>query len=113
MKEMDLKTLRAAYAGLSEADDEDDGDEDKSESLSRNALIRGVVESLKDKSVKEVQSFIKGISEDASEDDRDEDKGESEKIQKKSTPVKTLETWQRRWKQNSIQRLLFLWSLRI
>jgi hypothetical protein len=89
MKEMDLKTLRAAYAGLSEADDEDDGDEDKSESLSRNALIRGVVESLKDKSVKEVQSFIKGISEDASEDDRDEDKGESEKIQKKSTPVES------------------------
>ena len=89
MKEMDLKTLKAAYAGLSEADDEDDGDEDKSESLSRNALIRGVVESLKDKSVKEVQSFIKGISEDASEDDRDEDKGESEKIQKKTTPVES------------------------
>ena len=89
MKEMDLKTLKAAYAGLSEADDEDDGDEDKSESLSRNALIRGVVESLKDKSVQEVQSFIKSISEDASEDDRDEDKGESEKIQKKTTPVES------------------------
>ena len=94
MKEMDLKTLRAAYAGLSEADDEDDGDEDKSESLSRNALIRGVVESLKDKSVKEVQDFIKSISEeevseDADDEDRDEDKGTSKSTQKKTTPVES------------------------
>ena len=87
MKEMDAKTLRATYASLSE-NDEDDGDEEEtSESLSRNALIRKVIESLKDKSIKEVQSFIKSFSEDASEDDRDEDKGESEKIQKKTTPV--------------------------
>ena len=87
MKEMDAKTLRAAHSSLSE-EDEDDGDEEEtSESLSRNALIRKVIESLKDKSIKEVQSFIKSFSEDASEDDRDEDKGESEKIQKKTTPV--------------------------
>ena len=96
MKEMDLKALRAAHAGLSEAD-EDDGDEEKSESLSRNALIRGVVEALKDKSVKEVQDFISAMSEedevqeDASDDDRDEDKGEGEKIQKKTTPVESKE----------------------
>ena len=96
MKEMDLKALRAAHAGLSEAD-EDDGDEEKSESLSRNALIRGVVEALKDKSVKEVQDFISAMSEedevqeDASDDDRDEDKGEGEKIQKKTTPVEAKE----------------------
>ena len=94
MKEMDLKTLKTAYAGLSEADDEDDGDEDKSESLSRNALIRGVVESLKDKSVKEVQDFIKSISEeevseDADDEDRDEDKGTSKSTQKKTTPVES------------------------
>ncbi len=93
MKEMDLKALKAAHAGLSEAD-EDDGDEEKSESLSRNALIRGVVESLKDKSVKEVQDFIgslseEEVSEDADDEDRDEDKGEGEKIQKKTTPVES------------------------
>ena len=88
MKEMDLKALRAAHAGLSEAD-EDDGDEEKSESLSRNALIRGVVETLKDKSVKEIQSFVEGLSEDASDDNRDEDDGESEKIQKKTTSVES------------------------
>ena len=94
MKEMDLKALRSAHAGLSEAD-EDDGDEEKSESLSRNALIRGVVESLKDKSIKQVQSFIEDALNPASgdpekgadEDDRDEDKGEGEKIQKKTTPT--------------------------
>jgi len=93
MKEMDLKALRSAHAGISEAD-EDDGDEEKSESLSRNALIRSVVETLKDKSVKEVQDFIKAMSEeevqeDASDDDRDEDKGEGKKIQKKTTPVES------------------------
>ena len=95
MKEMDLKALRTAHAGLSEEDDEDGSDDEKSESLSRNALIRGVVEALKDKSVKEVQDFIKAMSEedevqeDASDDDRDEDKGEGEKIQKKTTPVES------------------------
>jgi len=93
MKEMDLKALKVAHAGLSEAD-EDDGDEEKSESLSRNALIRGVVESLKDKSVKEVQDFIgslseEEVSEDADDEDRDEDKGEGKNIQKKTTPVES------------------------
>ena len=49
MKEMDAKSLRAAHSSLSEEDDEDDGDEEEtSESLSRNALIRKVIESLKD-----------------------------------------------------------------
>ena len=53
MKEMDAKTLKAHVNSLSEEDDEDDDDEENtSESLSRNALIRKVIESLKDKSIK-------------------------------------------------------------
>jgi hypothetical protein len=96
MKEMDAKTLRATYASLSE-NDEDDGDgEETSESLSRNALIRKVVESLKDKSVKEVQSFIESLdpavgdpAKDATEGDRDEDKGTSKTTQKQTTPVES------------------------
>ena len=96
MKEMDAKALKAAAADLS--DDDEDGVEEKSEPLSRNATIRKVVETLKDKSIAEVQAFIKSISEeeevqeDASEDDRDEDKGEGEKIQKKTTPVESKKT---------------------
>ena len=79
MKEMDLKSLKAASAGLSEEDDEDGEDGEKSESLSRNALIRKVVESLKDKSIKEVQSFVKGLSEeDEKEEDEEEDEEQSE-----------------------------------
>jgi len=97
MKEMDAKTLRAAYSSLSEEDDEDDGDEEEtSESLSRNALIRKVIESLKDKSVKEVQSFIESLDpavgdpvKDATEGDRDEDKGTSKTTQKQTTPVES------------------------
>ena len=96
MKEMDAKTLRAAHSSLSE-NDEDDGDgEETSESLSRNALIRKVVESLKDKSVKEVQSFIESLdpavgdpAKDATEGDRDEDKGTSKTTQKQTTPVES------------------------
>jgi hypothetical protein len=95
MKEMDAKTLRATYSSLSE-DDEDDGDEETSESLSRNALIRKVIESLKDKSVKEVQSFIESLDpavgdpvKDATEGDRDEDKGTSKTTQKQTTPVES------------------------
>ena len=96
MKEMDAKTLRATYASLSE-DDEDDGDEEEtSESLSRNALIRKVIESLKDKSVKEVQSFIESLdpavgdpAKDATEGDRDEDKGTSKTTQKSTTSVES------------------------
>ena len=96
MKEMDAKTLRATYASLSE-NDEDDGDgEETSESLSRNALIRKVIESLKDKSVKEVQSFIESLdpavgdpTKDATEGDRDEDKGTSSTTQKSTTPVES------------------------
>ena len=96
MKEMDAKTLKAAHSSLSE-DDEDDGDEEEtSESLSRNALIRKVIESLKDKSVKEVQSFIESLdpavgdpAKDATEGDRDEDKGTSSTTQKSTTPVES------------------------
>jgi hypothetical protein len=81
MKEMDVKALKAAVAGLNE--DDEDGDEDeKSESLSRNALIRKVVESLKDKSIAEVTSFIKEL-------DNDSDEGESEKIQKKTASTES------------------------
>ena len=81
MKEMDANALKAAVAGLNE--DDEDGDEDeKSESLSRNALIRKVVESLKDKSIAEVTSFIKEL-------DNDSDEGESEKIQKKTASTES------------------------
>ena len=83
MKEMDATALRAAVAGLTE--DDKDGDEDeKSESLSRNALIRKVVESLKSKSIAEVTSFIKGLSSEEEEDSDKEQKTES-KDSKKST----------------------------
>jgi hypothetical protein len=96
MKEMDAKTLRAAHSSLSE-EDEDDGDEEEtSESLSRNALIRKVIESLKDKSIKEVQSFIESLdpavgdpAKDATEGDRDEDKGTSKTTQKQTTSVES------------------------
>ena len=61
MKEMDAKTLKATYAGLSE-NDEDDGDgEETSESLSRNALIRKVVESLKNKATIRISKEYKVI----------------------------------------------------
>jgi hypothetical protein len=83
MKEMDLKSLKAAVASLSEEDE--DGDEDeKSESLSRNALIRKVVESLKDKSIKEVQSFVKGLSEEDEKEEDEEDEEQSESKESKS-----------------------------
>ena len=77
MKEMDVKTLRARAASLSE----DEDGEEESESLSRNALIRKVVESLKDKSIKEVQSFVKGLSKEDDEEE-DEDPSESKKASK-------------------------------
>ena len=91
MKEMDLKSLQVANASLSEEDE--DGDEDEqSESLSRNALIRKVVESLKDKSIKEVQSFVKGLTEeDEKEEDEEEDEEQSESKESKSKSDKSEE----------------------
>jgi len=96
MKEMDAKTLKATYSSLSENDEDDGDEEDTSESLSRNALIRKVVESLKDKSVKEVQNFIESLNpavgdpaKDATEGDRDEDKGTAKATQKQTTPVES------------------------
>jgi hypothetical protein len=71
MKELDVKTLRTHASSLSE--DEDGEDEEESESLSRNALIRKVVESLKDKSIKEVQSFVEGLSKEDDEDQSEEE----------------------------------------
>ena len=51
-------------------ENDEDGDEDEQvESLSRNALIRSVVESLKDQSIEEVTSFLKGLTEEESEED--------------------------------------------
>jgi hypothetical protein len=92
MKEMDLKSLQVANASLSEEDE--DGDEDEqSESLSRNALIRKVVESLKDKSIKEVQSFVKGLTEEdeKEEDEEEEDEEQSESKESKSKSDKSEE----------------------
>jgi len=61
MKDMNKEQLKANYSkivGEMPTEDED-GDEDKVESLSRNALIRGVVESMKDKSIKEIKKAFK------------------------------------------------------
>ena len=67
MKKMDMPELKASYNMLQKEtpgmDSDEDGDEDEQvESLSRNALIRSVVEGLKDQSIEEVQSFLEAIS---------------------------------------------------
>ena len=91
MKEMDAKTLRSHVNSLSEKhDDEDDDDEEEtSESLSRNALIRKVIESLKDKSIKEVQTFIKGLTEQDDEDEDEDDEDEDDENQSESRKSKS------------------------
>ena len=91
MKDMDMEELKATWnkmKGDSTTEDED-GDEAKSESLSRNALIRSVVENLKDSSVEEVADFMESmeiVEEDSVEeakttkemDDMDKDDDEEE-----------------------------------
>ncbi len=72
MKDMNKEQLKASYSKIvgemPEMDEDEDGDENKVESLSRNALIRGVVESLKDKSIKEIKKAFKEM------DDMDKEK---------------------------------------
>jgi len=77
MKEMGMKELKAAYASMyAMADKDEDGDEAKSESLSRNALIRGVVESLKDQPIEDVASFLEGFGEEVESDEDAIEEGE-------------------------------------
>jgi hypothetical protein len=85
MKEMGMKELKAAWKKMEMADMEDeDGEKDEQvESLSRNALIRSVVESLKDKSIEEVASFIEGL--DPVEEEVEEADEDSVEEAKKST----------------------------
>jgi len=85
MKEMGMKELKAAWKKMEMAGMEDeDGEKDEQvESLSRNALIRSVVESLKDKSIEEVASFIEGL--DPVEEEVEEADEDSVEEAKKST----------------------------
>ena len=81
MKEMGMKELKAAWKKMEMAGmDDEDGDKDEQvESLSRNALIRSVVESLKDKSIEEVASFIEGLEPVEEEVEADDDSVEEAK----------------------------------
>ena len=84
MKGMDKEKLMAMYKKeMSHNKEDKDGDEATSESLSRNALIRSVVESLKDKSIEEVASFIEGL--DPVEEEVEEADEDSVEEAKKST----------------------------
>ena len=81
MKEMGMKELKAAWKKMEMADMEDeDGEKDEQvESLSRNALIRGIVEGLKDKSTEEVASFIENFDKVEEEVEETEDSVEEAK----------------------------------
>ena len=81
MKGMDKEKLMAMYKKeMSHNKEDKDGDEATSESLSRNALIRSVVEYLKDKSIEEVASFMKNLdSVDEEVEEADEDSVEEAK----------------------------------
>ena len=60
MKEMGMAELKAAWNKMEMSDMDGDKDE-QVESLSRNALIRSVVENLKDSSTEEVAAFIESM----------------------------------------------------
>lgn len=60
MKEMGMDELKAAWNKMEMSDMDGDKDE-QVESLSRNALIRSVVENLKDSSTEEVAAFIESM----------------------------------------------------
>ena len=84
MKDMDMEELKATWnkmKGDSTTEDED-GDEAKSESLSRNALIRSVVENLKDSSVEEVADFVENMENVDEEVETDEDSVDEAKTTK-------------------------------
>ena len=101
MKDMDVDELKATWnkmKGDSTTEDED-GDEATSESLSRNALIRSVVENLKDSSVEEVADFMESmeiVEEDSVDeakttkemDDMDKDDDEEEEEEEEDEEVK-------------------------
>ena len=104
MKEMDMKELKAAWNKMKEMSkmEDEDGDEATSESLSRNALIRSVVENLKDSSVEEVADFMESMEiveeEDSVEeakttkemddmDKDDEEEEEDEEVKKESYDI--------------------------
>ena len=60
MKEMGMAELKAAWNKM-EMNDMDGDKDEQVESLSRNALIRSVVENLKDSSTEEVAAFIESM----------------------------------------------------
>ena len=75
MKEMSGKELQAMYSKMetSETSKDKDGEDDEmSESLSRNAIIRKVVESLKDQEISEVTNFMAELDNDSDEGDSKE-----------------------------------------
>ena len=78
MKEMSGKELQAMYSKMETS--EKDGEEDEqSESLTRNAIIRKVVESLKDQDISEIKNFFEAkASEEEEDEDEDEDVKEGE-----------------------------------
>jgi hypothetical protein len=81
MKKMSMKDLEASWnemEKMSGMDKDEDGDEAKSESLSRNALIRSVVEGLKDQSIEDVADFLEGLDK-VEEVESDEDSVEEAK----------------------------------
>ena len=77
MKEMSGKDLQAMYKKMETAD-KDGEDDEMSESLSRNAIIRKVVESLKDQDISEVSNFFTEL-------DNDSDEGDSKEKLKQTT----------------------------
>ncbi len=84
MKEMGMDELKAAWNKMKEMSkmEDEDGDEAKSESLSRNALIRSVVENLKDSSVEEVADFVENMENVDEEVETDEDSVDEAKTTK-------------------------------
>ncbi len=83
MKGMGKDELKAAYKSMvtdmADMEDEDGEKDEQVESLSRNALIRGIVEGLKDKSTEEVASFIENFDKVEEEVEETEDSVEEAK----------------------------------
>ena len=78
MKTMSAKDLQATYDEMEKmetpSEDKDGEEDEQSESLSRNAIIRKVVESLKDQDITEVSSFIDAMVSESKDDEDDEEK---------------------------------------
>ena len=78
MKTMSAKDLQATYDEMEKmetpSEDKDGEEDEQSESLSRNAIIRKVVESLKDQDITEVSSFIDDMVSESKDDEDDEEK---------------------------------------